>query len=125
MCIRDRACSAAVQARVIAGRRVLFLVDAPTSKHKVVLSLMDEVDKMKQAMALEKSAVMVTCGARLDLMTAVTNKAATLWPRAARYVVQLVSADVQRPTQRPTFIVYAAHPEVQAQVPFVVDALAA
>ncbi len=93
-----------IAAQVGDGQKVLVLVDAPTSKPKVVLSLLETVGGLVKSLATQRVRVLMTASSRLDLLLAGVNKMQTTFGDGSHFTVQLVRAAKQRLRLKPAYV---------------------
>ena len=71
---------------ILPSHRVIFLVDCPTSRVKVVAEHIDKIHEVVNAAKLEKFSIAVMCGARLDYTSAVKDKLEQVFPQSQAYI---------------------------------------
>ena len=101
-----------LSSRILSGHRVLFCVDAPTSRISVVVA---QIKSLPALVSLtEKWSLMVTCGHRLDLLSTVGLNLQRHFPKLQRYVVQCAPGKVQSQRKVPSYVVYVSGPGCDA-----------
>ena len=58
---------------------VMFVVEAPTSKLRVVLEMLEQAKSVVEALTTKEVCIVIPSGTRIDLLSAVANKAQLLW----------------------------------------------
>ena len=122
----DRLETALVQT-LMPTHKLFIMVDAPTSRSRVALALLDRVAALLTKATAKKFRVAVPVGARLDLLVAVQNKLTVLFQGLPQYTVQLTHGPVQKERRRPSYlqVVYSEdHKTDTENVPVTVPALA-
>ena len=102
---------------------VVVLVDAPTSKARVPLALLDCVARAALGAKWGQTRVIIPCGPRLDLLSAVAGKVATALPGWSQYTVQVTAGDEQKARSKAAFLQLAVSPGAAGPVPYSVGAL--
>jgi hypothetical protein len=110
---------------IMPSAKVMFFVDAPTSKPKVVVGLLDKVLALSKSLPTKKFKVVVSAGTRLDLVSAVWSKMSLCFPTLQIYNVQLSHGTRQHQKRRPSYLLLAVASDSQDEVPAAVSALAA
>jgi len=96
----------ALRTRVMPSSRVLYMVDAPTSRIRCVLDLIQSVETISKEFKNTEFQLLVTCGHRLDLLAAVHSNLSTRWAQKQAYVVQVPNSTVQAQRNLPSYVVY-------------------
>jgi hypothetical protein len=110
---------------VMPSAKVMFFVDAPTSKPKVVVALLDKVAQLSKSLPTKRFKVAVSAGTRLDLVSSVFSKMSLSFPTLQIYNVQLSHGARQHQKRRPSYLLLAVPADSQDEVPAAVSALAA
>ena len=92
-------------AQVMSDEKVVFWLDAVTSKPKVLNRMMDNLANFLTDVNVKRQCTLIPCGRRLDLVVIVTNKASVVMPTANCYTVQLCSSKTQTAKRRPAYCV--------------------
>jgi hypothetical protein len=58
---------------------VLIVVEAPTSKARVILSMLEEAEIIRKSFSTDKVCVLIPCGTRICHASTVYNKCELLW----------------------------------------------
>ncbi len=93
---------AELKVRVLKDQKVIFLLDAPTSKLKVVSDSL----RMLEGLGVGKFAVFIPVGRRFDLLAAITSQASRLFPKQSLFIVQCDAGVTQSVRVLPTYAVY-------------------
>ena len=114
--------------------RLLFILDAPTSRAKIVTAMIDQVGELLQHQVGNPKNhpdvhVLAPCGPRLDLLSGVANRMGASCPSLASFTVQLThQAGSQKLKRRAAFAQYgvtAATLKAARSIPTSTPALAA
>ena len=92
-------------AQVMSDEKVVFWLDAVTSKPKVLNRMMDNLANFLTDVNARRQCTLIPCGRRLDLVVIVMNKASVVMPTANCYTVQLCSSKTQTAKRRPAYCV--------------------
>ena len=92
-------------AQVMSDEKVVFWLDAVTSKPKVLNRMMDNLANFMTDVNVRRQCTLIPCGRRLDLVVIVMNKASVVMPTANCYTVQLCSSKTQTAKRRPSYCV--------------------
>ena len=76
--------------QVMPSQKAVILVDAPTSKSRVVMDHLDKVGDMAKVLTARRYRIVVPVGKRLDLLSSVENKMQVLFPALHHFTIQLV-----------------------------------
>ena len=68
-----------LQTMVQPSHAVLFVVEAPSSKVRVLLELLELVSQVRQSLGTNKVCIVIPTGPRLSLANAVMNRCELLW----------------------------------------------
>ena len=99
---------ASVSNRVLPNRRTLVLIDAPTSKVRAVLDLINHLAELIRANKFMQSvSVLVTVNSRLDLLSAVEMNMRSKLPGRVVRVIQISHGASQTDTCLPAYAVYS------------------
>ena len=82
-------------------RRVVFLLDAPTSQKSVTNNYIDLVAKIVNKASLAKASVGIICAQRADLLSSSLARANASLKGMQSYIVQLTGGETQVSTKRP------------------------
>ncbi len=74
---------------VMPTQKVLVLIDAPTSKVKVLSALLDKTAALVKTLTTKRIKIVTTVGSRLDLNSAIYNKCHVDFPTMSHHVVSL------------------------------------
>ena len=85
------------------GQELLILIDAPTSKSKVPLSLLELAEALLKRHPAPRARLLMTAGTRLDLLLAGANRLRSTYTTTDHYTVQLVRAPRQHTRMRPGY----------------------
>ena len=91
-----------VSSRVFRSQRVVAFLDMPTSRLKVFA---DSI-KLVASLGLERLAVMIPVGRRIDVMAGVLMNVKKAFPKQTPYVIQFDAGDKQTTRSIPTYAVY-------------------
>jgi len=91
---------------ILPSQKVLFFVDAPTSKTKIICELVDQVAALSQAVSSSKVRVLIPVGRRLDIVLAVDNTTKINMPKHESYWIQLTPGDTQSSRRKPESMQY-------------------
>ena len=112
--------------------RLLFILDAPTSRAKIVTAMIDQVGELLRACNQKDPPevhVLAPCGTRLDLLSGVANRMGSSCPSLASFTLQLThQAGSQKLKRRAAFAQYgvtAATLKAARSIPTSIPALAA
>ena len=109
--------------------RVVFLLDAPTSRAKILMAMIDKVGELLGQVEHSEVHVLVPCGTRLDLLSSVSTRLATSCPSLASFTLQLThQAGSQKLKKKAAFAQYgvtAATLTPAQAIPTSIPALAA
>jgi hypothetical protein len=81
--------------RLFSSQRVIFLIDAPTSRIKVVSEYIDLIQQASAAGKIDKYVIGVTAGRRYDLLAAIQAKVASSFPKIPAFTSILVAGENQ------------------------------
>ena len=98
----------ALRERMLPNMRVLYMVDAPTSRIRCLLELVQAVETISKEFATTQFSLLITCGHRLDLLASVHANLFTRWPDKPAYVIQVPTSSVQTHHNLPSYVVYMA-----------------
>ena len=91
--------------RIITEKSIV-VIDAPTSKARVVHDLINKAHSILNGTPAGRNfALLVTVGRRLDLLASVVQALAAKYPKKMTYVVQITAGDSQTAMLLPTFAV--------------------
>ncbi len=105
--------------------KLLLLVDAPTSKSKILLKMIDQLAGISKIVTSKKIKVLVNAGTRIDLCASASNKLALAFPSYNVFKVQLSHGAVQSKRRRPASLLVAVPPDATEDVPSAIAALSA
>ena len=103
---------------LLPSTRVVFLLDSPTSRIKVVAEHIDSVQDVITNSKLEKFSIAVMCGGRLDYMSSVQAKLDHCFPNSQSFITLITGPEFMEnlfafPTARVT-----VDPEFMTQFKF-------
>ena len=110
---------------VMPSHRVLVLIDAPTSKSKVVVKLIDQAAATLKCLSSKQCKVAVSVGNRPDLFAAVNSKLELAFPKSNTFNIQLISGDKQSKRRKPAFLVVSLPSDSLEEMPTSIPALKA
>ncbi len=97
--------------RVFRDQKVVFFIDAPTSKLRIVSDSMKIVEGLS---GVGRFAVFIPVGRRFELLAAVTSNAKRMFPKHAVFMVQCEASGTQSARVQPTYAVYLPVPGSEA-----------
>ena len=104
-----------VTSRVLPSQKVIFVVDCPTSKAKVVLAMIERVAAIVNDLAMHRYIMLIPVGHRFDLLNAVTGNVKIHFPRRRGYVIQCVASDMQADRIVPSYVVFIKGPGCESE----------
>jgi len=116
---------------LLTSRPLWVVVDAPTSKSKVILNLLEVAAKAILGVGATKFRIIVFCGRRLEVIGAVNLKAAPLFPASINVPITLTTNTQAWWCHKPSYMLTVLSPDVkdsaafQNSVPLTVEALSA
>ena len=98
---------------VMSPHKVVFVVDAPSSKSRVMINLLDMTVKLAQQLpCVDKFRILIPVGQRLDMMSAVEARAMVLLPSLHHFCIQINSGDEQKVRKKAGYMHYACSPQL-------------
>ena len=98
-----------IRGQLMPSQKVAILVDAPTSKIRVLADHLDKVSLMCKSWTVQRYRVLIPVGSRLDLLSTVDTKMRVCFPDLHHFTVQLVhGASRQKRNKRPQYLHFAA-----------------
>ena len=102
-------------------QKVVFVVDAHTSRAKVCCDYIDIVADIVKACKLENYVLAIPAGKRYDLLAQIHAKLDSKFPKAPSFTITLTAGDSQAPRQRtqylPVLLQGVGQPQVPAHAP--------
>ena len=105
---------------VLSSHKVIYLIDAPTSKARVVMSMIDWVVKLLAKLpCTPNSRILVPVGSRVDLLSAVDVRMTTNITDMVHFSIQLNGGEDQRVRKKAAYCQYACSSKllVEGKVP--------
>lgn len=102
-----------IEQHVFASQRLLFVVDAPTSKIRVLIDMMKTVATiLAKGPVQENFSLIMPVGSRLDVLSAMSMKLKELFPKPkhSAFAIQLSSSNVQTSRACPQYLLFVSGP---------------
>ena len=109
---------------ILPSHRVIFLLDSPTSRFKILAEQIEKVVVMAKDMAQFSIAVM--CGARLDFCSAVQSKLGQAFPKSQSFITLITGGNDSQTSRRKAKFALVLHYSEKGKdpsVPTVIPAL--
>ena len=101
---------------IMSTHNVVFIVDAPSSKPRVLVNLIDWTVKLIQQLPCgDRIRLLIPVGQRLDLLSAVESRSMVVLPNLLHFCIQLNSGDEQKVRKKAGYMHYACSPQVLGQ----------
>lgn len=116
--------SSTLQAHVFAqSHRVVFVIDAQTSRASVSANYLQMVNDEVRKLSLKKYSVACIVGSRFDLLATVSTRASKLFADCSVYCVQLSAGALQASRTAPCYCVLIHGPQQTLAVPSSIELL--
>ena len=103
-----RLCARQLRNRLVASRKTIVLVDAPTSKVKIISDYVSFVAELALTQNLfgERWCVCVALGSRVDILGTVQGALVKQFPRRPIYTITCSTGRAQTARKQPTYLLY-------------------